>query len=142
MAMYERSSERLISLERFLWRLAKHCLCVLALLAASLIAGAAGFVALEGLGPHDAILTAAHILAGIGLMEFPASYAGRLFAALFGLYANLFFLAAFSVIFAPIVQRVLHKLQLDRDGQQSERSPYAMRVTTSDCGKARRRAEA
>lgn len=114
--MYERISDRLISTERFLWRLAKHVLCVLGLLALSVLAGALGFTVLEGYGIEDAILHSAHILAGLGLIQLPDSYAGRLFVALFGLYASLFFLAAFSVIFAPVVHRILHRLHLDDDG--------------------------
>lgn len=111
--MYERTSDRLISTERFLWRVTKHALYVLGLLALSVLAGALGFVYVEGYGIEDAILHSAHVLAGLGLIQLPESYAGRLFAALFGLYASLFFLAAFSVIFAPIVHRILHKLHLD-----------------------------
>lgn len=114
--MYERLCDRLIPAERFLWRLTKHVLCVLGLLALSVLAGALGFMSLEGYGIEDAILHSAHILAGLGLIQLPGSYAGRLFVALFGLYASLFFLAAFSIIFAPVVHRILHRLHLDDDG--------------------------
>ncbi|MBI1621750.1 hypothetical protein [Aquamicrobium zhengzhouense] len=113
--MYEPSSSRLISFERFVWRVGKHVGCVVAIMALSVLAGSAGFALIEGYSFDEAILSAAHILAGLGLIQFPETYAGRLFAAMFGLYANLFFLAAFSVIFAPIVHRILHKLHLDTD---------------------------
>src|SRR5690606_12600991 len=101
--MYEKISDQLISTERFLQRLAKHALYVLGILALSILIGAAGFMIFEGYGLEDAILHSIHILSGLGLIEIPGSYAGRLFAALFGLYASLFFLAAFSVISAPVI---------------------------------------
>ncbi|OZI17284.1 hypothetical protein CAL18_15660 [Bordetella genomosp. 7] len=111
--MYEHVSERLLTVERFAWRLCKHAMYVLGLLALSAALGAAGFMAFEGHAFGDAILHALHILSGFGLMEVPGSLAGRVFATLFGLYASLVFLAAFSVIFAPVVHRILHKLHLE-----------------------------
>lgn len=114
--MYEKISERLITTERFLGRLLKHALVVLGLLIVSVLVGTLGFVSIEGHSLKDAILHSTHILAGLGLIELPESYAGRIFVALYGLYASLFFLAAFSVIFAPVVHRILHKLHLDDEG--------------------------
>lgn len=113
--MYEKTSDRLISRKRFARRLAKHALYVLAILACSIAAGAVGFMVFEGHGPEQAILHAAFILSGFGLVQMPESAIGKMFAGLFGLYANLFFLAAFSVIFAPIVHRILHRLHLDEE---------------------------
>jgi hypothetical protein len=53
------------------------------------------------------------MLSGFGLIEVPTSFSGKLFIGLYGLYASVFFLASFSIIFAPIVHRILHKLHLD-----------------------------
>lgn len=111
--MYERISDKLVSTERFIWRVFKHAAYMLVILALSVFCGAVGFMIFEGRGLEDAILHSAYILSGLGLVEQPSSYAGKLFAGIFGLYASLFFLAAFSVIFAPVVHRVLHKLHLD-----------------------------
>lgn len=120
--MYERISDKLISTERFLLRVFKTFLCVAGIMALSVLLGAVGFVLLEELAVKDAILHSAHILSGLGLLEVPRTYAGRFFAAMFGLYASLFFLAAFSVIFAPIVHRILHKLHLEVDDDDDERA--------------------
>lgn len=113
--MYEKVSDQLVSTERFVWRLVKHGIYVLGILVLSAMAGAVGFVSFEDYSFEDAILHSVHILAGLGLIQLPESYAGRLFAAVFGLYASLFFLAAFSVISAPVIHRILHKLHLDED---------------------------
>lgn len=43
----------------------------------------------------------------------PDSLSGKLFIGLFGLYANLFFLASVSFLCAPVVHRILHKFHLD-----------------------------
>jgi hypothetical protein len=112
-AMYERISDKFITREQFVKRIAKHVLYVVFILACSVTAGAIGFIVFEGHGVEDAVLHAAYILSGFGLIKIPTSPIGKMFAGIFGLYANLFFLAAFSVIFAPVVHRILHKLHLD-----------------------------
>lgn len=111
--MYERISDQLISTKRFVWRLVRHGLYIISILTLSALVGAAGFMLLVGYGFQDALLHATHILAGLGIIQLPESYAGRLFVVLFGLYASLFFIAAFSIISAPVIHRVLHKLHLD-----------------------------
>jgi hypothetical protein len=90
-----------------------HAALVLALMAVSIGVGVIGLVFFEGKGLEEAILHAAYMLSGFGLIEVPTSFSGKLFIGLYGLYASVFFLASFSIIFAPIVHRILHKLHLD-----------------------------
>lgn len=70
-------------------------------------------MAIEGYPFKDSVLDAAHILAGLGIVNMPDTYTGRLFAVFLGLYSSLFFLAAFSVIAAPVVHRILHKMHIE-----------------------------
>lgn len=113
--MYEKISDELISRGRFVQRVASHSFFVIGIMALSVIVGVIGFIVLENKELEDAILHSSYMLSGFGLIEMPISTGGKLFAGLFGLYASVFFLAAFSIIFAPIVHRILHKLHLDRD---------------------------
>lgn len=115
--MYEKISDRLLSTEHFLLRILKHVLYVIILLAFSLLFGTLGFMVFEGYGLEEALIHALHILSGFGLLALPTSFSGRVFASLFGLYASLFFLAAFSFMFAPVLHRILHKLHLEEDRQ-------------------------
>lgn len=111
--MYEKLSDKLISVEKFLWRMIKHAATVLTILAISILIGAGGFMLFEDRGFEDAVLHSTYILSGFGLIELPTSYAGKLFAGFFGLYASLFFVAVFSMLFAPVVHRIIHQLQMD-----------------------------
>ncbi|MFC0282093.1 hypothetical protein ACFFJB_01875 [Camelimonas abortus] len=111
--MYERRSEPLLSAPRFAWRMTVHLLLTLVLLALSVLAGAAGFALVEGHDVENAVLSALQVLAGLGLTEAPASRGGRIFTALFALYANLFFVATAGLILAPLAHRLLHNLHLD-----------------------------
>lgn len=118
--MYERISDEIVSVERFIGRVLKHAAYVVTILALSVLVGACGFMLFEGQSFEDAILHSAYILSGFGLVQVPASYPGKLFAGVFGLYASLFFLAAFSVIFAPVVHRILHRLHLEDDSSKDD----------------------
>lgn len=118
--MYEKISDKLLSRAQFLKRMVKHMFYVAGIIAVSVAMGAVGFMVFENHGPADAMLHSAYILSGFGLIQIPASMGGKLFAGLYGLYATLFFLATFSVIFAPVVHRILHKLHLDDERQEQD----------------------
>jgi hypothetical protein len=120
--MYEKISDRLIPAEKFARRMLTHSLLVILIMALSVSVGAVGFIVFENRSLEDAVLNSAFMLSGSGLVEVPASFAGKLFAGIYGLYASIFFLAAFSIIFAPIVHRILHKLHLDSDDDPQDLS--------------------
>ncbi len=111
--MYEKITDDYLPKHRFATRMLLHAALVLALMAVSIGVGVTGLVFFEGKGLEEAILHAAYMLSGFGLIEVPTSFSGKLFIGLYGLYASVFFLASFSIIFAPIVHRILHKLHLD-----------------------------
>lgn len=111
--MYERITDQIISRQSFVLRIIKHLFYVLLIMAISIFFGAVGFYVYESKNVEESFLHAIHILSGFGLIEVPETFGGKVFAAFYGLYASLVFLAAFSLIFAPIVHRILHKLHLD-----------------------------
>ncbi|MCL7998996.1 hypothetical protein M8994_12135 [Brucella sp. 21LCYQ03] len=111
--MYEKRTTPPLSQSRFIERMMKHAFYVIIVMLISVAFGAIGFIIFEGLGLEDAILHSTFILSGFGLISVPASTAGRMFAGIYGLYANIFFLAGFSIMFAPIIHRILHKMHAD-----------------------------
>jgi hypothetical protein len=98
---------------QFVRRLLGHAAAAVGLLAASLGAGMAGYVAFEGLPWIDAFLNAAMLLGGMGPVDPPRSSAGKLFAGLYALYAGLVFLVTAALLAAPILHRVLHRFHWD-----------------------------
>lgn len=117
--MYERHSQPPISRRAFLGRLAAHFGVVFVLFLGSLGVGVAGFALLEGMAWADAFLHASALLGGLGFVEAPGSVGGKLFAALYSLYAGLVFLAAFGIVLAPVVHRILHKFHWEADRPDS-----------------------
>ncbi|WEX11218.1 hypothetical protein [Chelativorans sp. AA-79] len=113
--MYERRNQPPISRSAFRLRLLRHMGIVLAVLIGSMGIGMAGYGWLEELGPADAFLHSASVLGGLGLVEVPASVAGKLFASFYALYSGLVFVIAFGIIVTPIIHRILHKFHWESD---------------------------
>jgi hypothetical protein len=61
----------------------------------------------------DAILNSAMILAGMGPVDPILTDAGKLFAALYALFAGIVFLVAAGVLVAPLFHRILHHFHLE-----------------------------
>jgi hypothetical protein len=109
--VYEHRSEPPISTRRFFGRLLRHAGYGVALMAASLGAGTAGFHALAEQAPIDALLNAAMLLGGMGPVGDLARVGtgGKLFAAAYALYAGLVFLIVAGLLVTPVLHRVLHR---------------------------------
>ena len=113
--MYERRTDPLLSRPLFLRRLGLHLLAAVGVVVASLAIGTLGY---HGLGKQswiDALLNAAMLLGGMGQVgEVPTS-SGKVFAAVFALYAGLVLIAVTTLILTPVLHRVLHSVHLEDD---------------------------
>ena len=83
------------------------------IVAGSLALGMAGYHGLEAMPWVDALLNAAMILTGEGPMAPMHTTAGKLFASAYALFSGVAFLTAVSVLFAPALQRFLHRFHLE-----------------------------
>lgn len=111
--MYEPRSQKPISRASFLQRMGTQMLWAALLLVASLAVGMAGYRAFEGLSWIDAFLNAAMLLGGMGPVDAPKSFGGKLFAGLYALYAGLVFLVTAALLFTPVLHRLLHRFHWD-----------------------------
>lgn len=113
--MYEPKTHRPIPRHRFVRRILLHAAAALAVLLFSLLLGMAGYAYFEHLPWRDAFLNSAMLMGGMGSVDAPRSDGGKLFAGLYALYAGLVFLVAASLLFAPIVHRLMHKFHWEQD---------------------------
>ena len=111
--MYENRKQRPISSGKFVRRLLLHLVAAAALLLVSLGIGMVGYVHYENLSWLSAFLNAAMLLGGMGPVDAPQTDSGKLFAGFYALYAGLVFIATATLIFTPIVHRLLHKFHWD-----------------------------
>lgn len=115
--MFEHRSQPLLSRRAFLSRFARSAGLGMAVTAISLFVGMVGYHALEGLRWLDAFLNAAMLLGGMGPVEQPQTWGGKLFAGLYALYCGLAVIVVVGIMFAPVAHRFLHKFHLEKPGQ-------------------------
>ena len=111
--MYERRSEPMLPSGRFLRRLGVHALIALGLVAVSLVIGTAGYHAFAHEAWIDAFLNASMLLGGMGQVGDVTTTSGKLFSALFALYAGLMLIGVTTLILAPVLHRILHSVHLE-----------------------------
>ena len=113
--MYETRPQKPLTRKSFAKRLFLHVTAATSLLAASLVVGMFGYIHFEQLTPIDAFLNAAMLLGGMGPVNAPLTFAGKLFAGIYALYAGLVFIVSAALTFTPILHRLLHKFHWDTD---------------------------
>jgi hypothetical protein len=82
-------------------------------LSVSLSLGVLGYHYICGLSWVDAVLDASMILAGMGPVSPIPNDAGKYFASAYALFSGVAFLTTFSIIIAPVLHRVMHRLHLN-----------------------------
>jgi hypothetical protein len=63
----------------------------------------------------DSFHMACMILTGMGPVEAMKTEGAKLFSSFYALYSGVAFLSSTAVFFAPIIHRLLHILQVERD---------------------------
>lgn len=110
---FEHRAQPVIPPRQFLIRLAHSGVIALALIALSLFIGMLGYRSFEDLSWIDAFLNASMLLGGMGPVNPPATFGGKLFAGLYALYCGLAVIFVAGVILAPIAHRVLHRFHVE-----------------------------
>ncbi len=114
---FEHRAQPVIPPEQFLIRLAHSGVIAIALIAGSLFIGMVGYHCLEGLSWIDAFLNASMLLGGMGPVNSPVTFGGKLFAGLYALYCGLAVILVAGVILAPVAHRILHRFHMESGNQ-------------------------
>ena len=114
---FEHRAQPVIPSQQFIIRLAHSGAIALALIAVSLVIGMVGYHTLEGLSWIDAFLNASMLLGGMGPVDAPVTFGGKLFAGLYALYCGLAVILVAGVILAPVAHRVLHRFHMEGRNQ-------------------------
>jgi hypothetical protein len=112
--MYEHRTAPLLSIRAFLRRLGSHIALGLVIVAVSLLIGTLGYHHFGGQPWIDAFLNAAMLMGGMGQVGNVDGTPGKLFAAFFSLYAGIVLITVASIMLAPVIHRILHRLHLER----------------------------
>lgn len=120
--MFENRHKPLLPLAIFYRRLIKFAAFSFGLIAVSLSLGILGYRHFEGMPWIDAFVNAAMIMGGMGPVGELHTRQGKLFAGFYALYCGLIFIAAVSIIMAPIVHRFLHRMHMDIEAKETQKS--------------------
>ena len=93
-----------------------HVIASSSIIAFSLALGMIGYHVFEQLAWIDAFENAAMILSGMGPLESPKSFDGKLFAGCYALYSGLVLILAAGIIFTPFIHRVLNHFHRQKEG--------------------------
>jgi hypothetical protein len=85
----------------------------IALTAAGLAIGIAGYAAFESMSLVDAYVNAAMILSGMGPLGELKTTAGKVFAGSYAILSGLIIVIATGFVLAPIFHRVLHRFHVE-----------------------------
>jgi len=122
--MYEPRSAPLLPLRHFVQRMVGHLFWAGSLIGVSLVLGTIGYHWLGGMTWIDAFLNAAMLMGGMGQVGEVASNSGKIFAALYALYAGLVLIGVTTILLAPVLHRVLHSVHLEGAKEpKAERKP-------------------
>jgi hypothetical protein len=111
--MYERRQQPLLSRAKFLRRVGRHGLVALGVLVFGLGIGVLGYHWLAHLNWIDSLLNASMILGGMGPIDPLPNNAAKLFASFYALFSGLAFVGIVSVLLAPFVHRLLHRIHAE-----------------------------
>lgn len=112
---FESRTQSVIPPHLFLVRLAHSGMVAVVLISVSLLVGMVGYHDLEGLSWIDAFLNASMLLGGMGPVNTPLTFGGKLFAGLYALYCGLAVILVAGVMLAPIAHRILHRFHMESD---------------------------
>lgn len=92
----------------------RHFFLAFVIIVVTLSVGVVGYLIWGGEGNlHDAILNAAFVMGGLGIVAVPETKSGKLFYAFYGIFVGLSFAASVGIVLAPVAHRILHALHLD-----------------------------
>ena len=110
--IYEHRSEPLLPWPLFRRRAIQHAGVAFLVLFGALLLGMGIYHWTEGLDWIESFLNASMLLGGMGPVDAPHTTAGKIGAGLYALFAGLVFISAVSVMGAPWLHRMIHRLHL------------------------------
>ena len=112
-SLFEHRSKPVIPFAHYLRRQILFIIYAIGFLSLSLFLGTAGYHHYGHLNWIDAFYNASMILTGMGPVATLETDPAKCFASLYALYSGVAFLTTTGVMFAPLIHRLLHRLQAD-----------------------------
>ena len=108
----ETRHEPVVPRHHFFRRVAVYSIVAITFLSLSLFLGVCGYHFICDLSWIDALLDASMILTGMGPVSPMRTDEAKLFASAYAVFSGVAFLTTASILLAPVVHRLLHKLHV------------------------------
>jgi len=109
---FEHHREPVAPRSKFIRRMVRFTFYAMSFLFVSLMIGVAGYHYICDLGWVDAFLNASMILTGMGPVSPLPNREAKIFASAYAIFCGIAFLTIFSILIAPVLHRLLHRLHL------------------------------
>jgi hypothetical protein len=120
---FEHRKQKVVPVRQFIKRVLRYTLFAGILIAFSVLLGTAGYHFIGKLGWLDSFQMSCMILTGMGPVAEMKSDGAKIFSSLFAIYSGIAFLTITAVFFAPLVHRLLHKLQVEPEEKPEKPKP-------------------
>ncbi len=110
---FEHKKKPVISNLEYVKRQVRFALYTVVFVAISLMIGTLGYHYTAGLGWLDALYNSSMILTGMWPVNILTNDAAKWFASFYALYSGVAFLTMAGILFAPMVHRILHLLNVE-----------------------------
>lgn len=110
---FEHKKSPVISNADYIKRQLRFALYTVFFVAISLSIGTIGYHLTAGLGWLDSLYNSSMILTGMGPVNILTNDAAKWFASFYALYSGVAFLTMAGILFAPMVHRILHLLNVE-----------------------------
>lgn len=114
----EHRKQKVLPLPSFFLRMGRYGLFSIVLISASLGIGVLGYHYIAELNFLDSFHMSSMILTGMGPVVEMKSDEAKIFSSFYALYSGVAFLSITAVFLAPVVHRLLHILQVEREDNQ------------------------
>ena len=115
---FEHRRQKVTPLPVFLFRMVRYLAFSSILIAASILIGVLGYHHFGKLSLLDSFHMSCMILTGMGPVAEMTSKSAKLFSSFYALYSGVAFLSITAVFFAPVIHRLLHILQVEKEGEE------------------------
>jgi hypothetical protein len=112
--VYEHHSHHLLTPAQFFRRFIRHGLVAAGAIVVALALGVVGYHCIAQLPWVDSLLNASMILGGMGPVDPLQTNAAKIFASCYALFSGLMFIGIASVLLAPFVHRMMHRLHYEQ----------------------------
>ena len=107
--------------KKFIYNMLLFFAAAVGIVVFSVLLGVGGYMILENMLWIDALANSCMLLGGMGPLQPPKTFGGKLFASFYALYCGLFVLLVLAILVGPVFHKVIDYFHLHDDVQDVDK---------------------